>query len=182
MEERPEKNRFVITFAITGPESTGKTLISEFLGKKLNGLVIPEYARDYLSGKNGKYSYKDIEIIGRMQINQRKTVDEKKYKIVILDTWLIITKIWFIEVYGKYPGWIDKAIQQFPVDLYLLCKPDIPWIHDPLRENGGEKRKYLYNRYLEEINQIKIPVGIVSGTYKQRLDNAFEIVKSHIIK
>jgi len=164
---------------VTGPESTGKTLISEYLAKNLNGFLVPEFAREYITVLKRKYTYNDIEFIARMQIKQRKDIDKRSFDYVIFDTWLIITKIWFSEVYGKYPAWIDEAINNLSVDLFLLCKPDIPWIPDPVRENGGERRLYLFEKYKEEIIKTHTPYEIISGVNEVRYINALENVKKH---
>jgi nicotinamide riboside kinase len=169
----------VITIAITGPESTGKTSISEYLALAFNGIWIPEYARHYMKKINRPYTFEDIIKIGITQINQRKEAETKEPDFIFLDTWLIITKIWFLEVFKKCPHWIDEAIVNNPVDLYLLCEPDIPWIPDPLRENGEEKRKYLFERYLNEIIKTGVPYELVSGTEEFRNLNARSKVKMH---
>jgi nicotinamide riboside kinase len=172
----------VITIVVTGPESTGKTLLAEFLAKKLDGCWIPEFAREYMNKINRPCTYKDLEIIAQTQVNQRKEAETKSFDFIILDTWLIITKIWFIEVYGRFPEWIDETIINKPVDLYLLCEPDIPWIPDPLRENGGERRKYLFDRYLEEIKKTATPFEIVSGVNEVRYNSALSKVKLYFTK
>ncbi len=169
------------TIAVTGPESTGKTLISEFLAKELNGYWIPEFAREYIIKINRPYTYKDLEIIAKTQIKQRKEAEAHFNNYIILDTWLIITKIWFDEVYGKYPEWLEETIYNQPVDLYLICEPDIPWIPDTVRENGGEKRKYLFERYLYEIKKTRVPFDLISGINEDRFKNALSIVKRHFI-
>ena len=171
-----------MTIVVTGPESSGKTMISEFLAKKLGGTWIPEFAREYISKLNRSYIYSDLEIIARTQIEQRKVTESDLKEFLILDTWLIITKIWFIEVYGRFPEWIDETIIKQPVDLYLLCEPDIPWIPDPLRENGGERRKYLFGRYLDEIKKIRVPYEVVTGVNDDRYNNALSKVKLHYKK
>jgi nicotinamide riboside kinase len=167
----------VITIVVSGPESTGKTSISEFLTEKLGCLLIPEFARDYIIRLNRKYNYTDIELIAREQVKQRKELNGKSEKMVICDTWLIITKIWFLEVFGRYPVWIDDALAELPVDLYLLCKPDIPWIPDPVRENGGRKRDYLFEKYRDEIIKIGASFEIISGKGQLRFENALKKVK-----
>ena len=171
----------MITIVLTGPESTGKSLLSEFLAKKLDGIWIPEFAREYISKINRPYTYSDLEFIAKTQINQRKVAERKVKEFLILDTWLIITKIWFIEVYERFPEWIDETINNYPVDLYLLCEPDIPWVPDPLRENGGERRNYLFRRYFDEIMKTGVPYEIVSGVNDGRYNNALNKVKMNFM-
>jgi nicotinamide riboside kinase len=169
----------VITIVVTGPESTGKTNIAGFLSAKMHCLMIPEYARTYVTNLNRGYTYRDVEIIAREQIRQRTGLDQSRHKMVIHDTWLIITRIWFLEVYGNCPVWVDDALNALPVDLYLLCKPDIPWIPDPVRENGGLRRKYLFEKYRDEIIKRSAKFEIVSGKGDRRFENALEKVMLH---
>ena len=161
---------------VTGPESTGKTNISDFLAHELNADWIPEYARYYVSSLRGKYSYRDIENIAEKQIRDYREYTKSESGIVIFDTWLIITKVWFDMVFGKYPAWLDEKIEELPIDLYLLCAPDIPWESDEVRENGGESRLHLFNRYKEEILALDVPLKIISGNGPARNHLALKAV------
>lgn len=167
------------TIVVTGPESTGKTVISEYLSGRLGCTWIPEYAREYIGGLNRPYKYSDLEHIAGIQVQQRKELEEKGASMLILDTWLIITKVWFQEVFNKYPGWLDKEINEGKIDLFLVCSTDIPWIPDPLRENGGEKREYLMKRYIEEIKKTGSNYSIISGSGSERCQNAFYAATIH---
>ena len=165
---------------ITGPESTGKTTLAEALAQRLNALLIPEYARSYVEQLNRPYTYSDVEMIARHQIDEeRKFSDSDRSGILLMDTWLIITKVWFEVVYGKAPEWIEKQIASDDIDLFLVCAPDIPWIADPIRENGGEMRLKLFDRYIKEIESHGFAYEIVSGSGEFRLQNAWILLKSH---
>ena len=165
------------TIVITGPESTGKTLLSEYLARELHCPWIPEYAREYVGTLERPYSYKDLEHIFEMQVSLRLEMEKSNVEFLILDTWLIITKIWFLEVFKKYPLLMDREIEKHRVDLYLVCKPDIPWLPDPLRENGGEKRDYLLIKYMEEIKKTKSNFVLIGGVGEERLRIALLAVK-----
>ena len=174
MESRSEKS--IVRIVVTGPESTGKTNISDFLASHLNALWVPEYARFYVSSLRNKYTYRDIEHIARKQIDDYTKYTGKGKGIVIFDTWLIITKVWFDVVYGKHPDWLDKKIEQLPIDLYLLCAPDIPWESDGVRENGGKIRDMLFDRYKKEIEALHVPLQIISGSGDSRFQSALRVV------
>ena len=98
------------TIVVTGPESTGKTTLTEALALQLNATWIPEYARSYIEKLQRPYHYQDLENIAQHQIHQ-----EKKYSkianngILLMDTWLIVTKVWFEVVYGNSPGKIHLS-------------------------------------------------------------------------
>ncbi len=70
-----------------------------------------------------------------------------------------------------------KKSVELPVDLYLLCAPDIPWKADNVRENSGESRELLFNRYKEEITALNTPLKIISGNGAGGTRMALDAVK-----
>jgi len=180
MEKRSE--RAITRIVVTGPESTGKTNISDHLAKYFNALWIPEYARYYVSNLQNKYNYSDIVNIAQKQIDDYIKFSSGKSGLIIFDTFLIITKVWFDEVFHRYPSWLDQNIQELKIDLYLLCAPDIPWKSDTVRENGGIKREYLFNRYRDEIEKLNLPYFIISGSGSERYDSAVKLVEKFLKK
>ena len=161
---------------ITGPESTGKSDLSVYLADRFKGKAIPEFARTYISELNRDYTYSDIEIIAREQYETWKS-HEKSSHLVFFDTHLIITKIWFLWLYKKYPDWLDKAINETSTCLCLLCNYDIPWRPDPLRENGGEAREKLFYLYKSELEKNKINYHIIKGVGEERFKYARKVVQ-----
>jgi NadR type nicotinamide-nucleotide adenylyltransferase len=169
------KNKLVI---VTGPESTGKTSIALKLSEKFNGEYMPEYARSYISSLNRMYNVDDILHIAEYQKNDFDKVQAlESDKYFFIDTYLIITKIWFLWHAGKYPLWIDKAIKSSNNCLYLLCAPDIEWQADGVRENGGENRMKLFEAYKQELINNKLPFQVVTGINGVRYENAVNFVK-----
>jgi nicotinamide riboside kinase len=172
MEKRVENIRNIV---VTGPESTGKTELVRFLASRLDCQWVPEYARRYVEELKNTYSYSDIERIAKKQIEDyhRYTSEQDR---VIFDTWLIITKVWFQQVYDNYPGWIEENLRKLRVDFYLICSTDLEWKPDPVRENGGARREELFNIYLNEIKKTEVPYGIVNGHGNERFWNALKLL------
>ena len=83
-------------------------------------------------------------------------------------------------VFDASYDWIDDALRQSSIDLYLLCYPDIPWEPDPLRENGGPMRKRLYGMYKSTLVDYGIPYRIIRGNGDERINNAIFAVQEHI--
>ena len=167
---------------VTGPESTGKTTLTEALAANLDVPWIPEYARSYVEGLNRPYTYQDVETIARFQIRKEEEMTLSSLNgILLMDTWLIMTKVWFEVVYGSYPDWIEQYISTSKIDLFLICKPDLPWIADPVRENGGEMRNILFGKYCREIDLHGFPWAIVEGTGEIRFRNALQLLEHHHI-
>jgi len=169
-----------VNIVITGPESTGKTELAKYLADRYDGFLIPEYAREYIENLSRPYTYADVEKIAEKQIRQQELSLNQGKKIVFFDTWLVITKIWFLEVFGEHPSWVDHKLKSISIDLYLLCAPDIPWIPDRVRENGGERRDYLFSRYIMEIENLDVRYQIISGSGMSRFKRAVELINKHL--
>ncbi|WP_163717935.1 AAA family ATPase [Mangrovibacterium lignilyticum] len=163
---------------LTGPESTAKSTLSKQLANHFGGRDFPEFARNYLSGKTGEYGYEDVEAITRGQLAQYDEAMADKAEYQFFDTWLIVTKVWFDWVYKRQPLWLEPAITDHPVNLYLLCKPDIPWEPDPLRENGGEVRSKLYDIYKQEFQKRNLSFLEIGGEGDDRLKNAIDAINN----
>lgn len=146
---------------IIGPESTGKSILAHELAQQFNGTYVPEYAREYIEKKGTReVTYDELCEIAKYQIEQIKSITGET---VFYDTELIVTKIWFEYAFGHVPEWLDEAILRYPMDLYLLTAPDIPWQSDPARYNGSDAiRQELFDRYETEIQALNIPYYIIT--------------------
>jgi len=166
---------------IIGPESTGKSTLAKYLANRYQGIYVPEYAREYMESlpPSYQYTYDDVLRIARHQVEQLRTyTSNKNYEnnasnanyenngaasdrpVVFFDTELIITKVWFLHKYGTCPDFLEEALHTYPMDVYLLCYPDLPWVYDPVRENP-DLRQYLYDWYEREIQSLDVPYYIV---------------------
>ncbi|MEN8228614.1 MAG: ATP-binding protein [Bacteroidota bacterium] len=160
---------------ITGPESTGKSDLSAALASSYGGVVVPEYAREYIEHLGRPYEYDDLEHIARQQVKEYEASEQLR-NWIFFDTWLIITRVWFEVVYGSIPAWIDDRIRQARFDMVLLCGTDLPWIFDPVRENGGEKREKLLEKYKYELDRFGLEWALVTGTGHERLNQAMKLI------
>jgi len=172
----------VIKVVITGPESTGKSTLCEQLARHYETIFIPEYARYYVENLGRSYTFEDVEHVARTQINEIKKYERIANKILFLDTYLIITKVWFDVVYKKCPAWVVNAIKQTDIDLFLLCDTDIPWKPDGVRENGGEMREKLFNIYQHELEEFGFLYSVLKGEGEKRLENAISVIDDFIKK
>jgi NadR type nicotinamide-nucleotide adenylyltransferase len=166
---------------ITGPESTGKSVLTRQLANYYQALYIPEYAREYIEELNRPYNYNDIEHIAHRQIADLEQYKNKATGMLFLDTYLIITKVWFDVVYKSCPQWVIDQINKKEIDLYLLCKADLPWEPDNVRENGGAMRDVLFEKYKENLESFGLNYRIISGEGNERLENAVFAINSFFV-
>lgn len=149
---------------IIGPESTGKSTLAHYLARRYEGVYVPEYARDYVARlAPAAYTYDDVCAIARYQIAQLEQIAQENTNAkYFFDTELIVTRVWFDYKYGAAPAWLLEAMQRYKMDVYLLLYPDLPWVADPVRENGGDDiRGELFLRYEQEIQALDVPYYII---------------------
>lgn len=164
---------------LTGPESTGKSTLSSQLAQMYNTVMVPEFAREYINHLDRPYSYTDIEKIAIGQLKSGEELLNKARYFLFYDTHLVIIKIWFLLKFREYPPWIDSELRKRKIDLFLLCDYDLPWKPDPLRENGGEMRRILFNLYKAELEYYEYPYFVISGNEEERLNNAKHALLSY---
>ena len=145
----------MMRIGIIGPESTGKTTLAKELAERYQGIYVPEYAREFVEKKGStEVTWDELCEIAKKQIERLAIRDEG---LVVFDTELIITKVWFDYAFGRWPEWLDKAIKQYPMDVYVILYPDLPWVPDPARSNGSDEiRMELFERYKQEVEALGI--------------------------
>ena len=156
---------------IIGPESTGKSTLASYLAHRYGGVLVPEHAREYMEKRAcaSAYTYEDVVNIAQQQVQQLQNsnhggiTEGYRSNVVFFDTELIITKVWFLHKFGKCPEFVEKALHDYPMDVYLLCYPDMEWVPDPVRENP-DIREYLFDWYEREIQALGIPYYIIRHT------------------
>ena len=161
----------MLRIGIIGPESSGKSTLARQLADALGAFYVDEYAREYVEKLDRDYTYNDVVAIAKKQIEQLDA--DYPSPIVLFDTELIITKVWFEHKYGTCPEFVDDYLSEHPLDFYLLCAPDLPFEPDPVRENP-HIREELFARYLELVKQSAVPYSIITGTGEQRVRNAIK--------
>ena len=100
-------------------------------------------------------------------------------QLLFIDTDQYVMKVWCEYVFGDCHNWILRRIAERPYDLYLLCKPDLPWVADTLREYPDEKpRKELYHIYRDILLNQPVSWAEINGSHNQRFKLAKNAVMS----
>jgi len=167
---------------VIGPESTGKSTLCGYLADYYKTLWCPEFAREYLLKNGTTYTIDDLITIAKGQLDAvhkhievlQSQIDQTGIvKPLIIDTDMYVMKVWAEYVFGTCPTFILDEINKQDYDLYLLCKPDIPWVKDELREYPDEKpRQELFQIYKDILINQQTPWVEISGSFESRNQKA----------
>ncbi len=169
-----------------GPESTGKTTLSEDLSAYFNEPLVKEYMREYLQEiwdkENRICEPQDIIPIAEGQMAMENRLSEEAEDILICDTNLLELKVYSEAYYNGYcdPLLLKHALNHY-YDLYFLTYIDVPWTPDDLRDKPHD-REGMFRRFKNELDQHQKPYMILEGDRKQRLNKAVEKINQLLKK
>lgn len=171
----------MLRVALTGPESTGKTTLSQQLAAHYGTHWVPEYARGYLDarGIGLDYTLADIDAIARGQLAAEDAAAAEAealgLPVLFCDTELLVIKVWAEHSFGQCPGWVEAEMARRRYDLVLLLDTDIPWAPDPQREHP-HLRRYFFELYHRELSGQLSNFAVISGDAAHRLEQACFLV------
>ncbi|MCL6267520.1 DUF4301 family protein [Flagellimonas myxillae] len=166
----------LIKVVLFGPESTGKTTLSQQLARQYNTVWVPEYAREYLQNKwnNERKTCepKDLLPIAEGQIRLENDLTQKATDVLICDTDLLETKV-YSEAY--YLGHCDPLLEKYALentyDLYFLTYIDTPWEPDDLRDKPNERQR-MFDYFHDTLKKYDRNFVILKGDKATRLATA----------
>ena len=172
---------------VIGPESTGKSSLCEGLAAHYQTGWVREYAREYLLAHGMNYSFEELKTIAQGQLALEdegvkmvlgKVGVEAGAPILFIDTDMYVMKVWSEFVFGRCDSWILDQIGKRQYDAYLLCKTDLPWVKDELREYPDlVSREKLYHIYRDLLINQSTPWAEIGGQEDQRLEAAIAEVE-----
>jgi NadR type nicotinamide-nucleotide adenylyltransferase len=170
----------IVKIAIIGPESTGKSTLVQLLATHFNAPFVPEFARTYLKKKHPpNYDFADLEAIARGQISAMAEAEKRAEKRVFFDTDLITLHIWALDKFGKPIPFVEANLKKLKANFYLVCKPDIPWQPDPLREDAT-RRDLLFEWNMHVLEGLDANSAVISGMGDARLKSAITAVSKFL--
>jgi NadR type nicotinamide-nucleotide adenylyltransferase len=189
MEKKSKAKYMLKKIVIIGPESTGKSTLCQQLAQHYETTWCPEFAREYLLTNGRNYEFDDLLTIAKGQLaledeyadtlerNSLPLLEKGGHLPIFIDTDMYVMKVWCQFVFGKVHDFVLENIAKRKYDLYLLCKVDLPWVKDELREYPDiATREKLYQLYKNILQNQPVPWVDVSGTYEERLAKAIAAV------
>jgi NadR type nicotinamide-nucleotide adenylyltransferase len=161
---------------VTGSECTGKTTLASELAAHFGTSWSPEYVRHYLDAKQAPLTLADVDAIARGQMVAEEDAARSASGIVLHDTDLLSTVVYSRHYYGRCPDWVERAARERRAALYLLLRPDVPWVADPQRDRG-EERPQMHALFLAALREFRAPFREVGGTWTERRARARDAIQ-----
>jgi NadR type nicotinamide-nucleotide adenylyltransferase len=169
----------MLKVVVIGPESTGKSTLSEQLAAHYQTVWVREYARQYLEQIGRPYHQNDLLNIAKGQLALEDELAQKADRLLICDTDLHVIKVWSEHKYGHCDPEILHQLATRHYDLYLLTYIDIPWEEDPQREYPDPAmREHFYNVYRDLVKASGAPWVEIKGSFEDRKASAIAAVDS----
>lgn len=168
--------------AVIGPESTGKSTMSNFLAKRYKTIAVPEYARYYCKDLNRNYTLQDEVNMFYGQIAlEESIIPLANNNLLICDTTILTIKVWCDHLFNFTPKQVIDEIADRKYDGYLLMDIDLPWEDDPLRDFPN-LRQHFMEIWKKELTHLSADFIIVSDLGETRLQNGYNAVQKLLSK
>lgn len=176
------KSKLIKRVAIMGPESVGKSTLTQKLAKEFNTNFVEEYGRTVYEQNGNKIYLNDfIDIsIGRQRIEDK--IIQSSNNIIFCDTEDITTYI-FLKMFFPNSDINDeyfknKISKSKKYDLYILLKPDCDSIQDGTR-SFLESREEHYNVIKSNLIDNECNFVEIGGDWNNRFNKSVEFIKNY---
>ena len=168
----------MIKIVVTGSESTGKTTLAHQLGRHYDAPVSQEFVRTYVAHA-GTPGFSDHGPIARGPMANEDAALGRATRLVVLDTDLVSTVVYCEHYFGRAPQWIIDAASARAAQLYLLMRPDVPWIADGVRDRG-HRREEMHALFEETLRRLQLSFVEISGDWDGRFAGAVRAIDALI--
>lgn len=164
---------------IFGPESTGKTTLANWLAQRFEGLVVPEYARTYLRGREKDFGLEDMSWIAQAQRASEEASARRGRPLIFCDTDPLTTALWSQELFGEVPQAVEQAAEHNPYDVTLLLNVDVPWEQGPLRLRPHNRTQF-FAQCRDALERRGRPFVTISGSWDERRERAVHAITNFL--
>lgn len=175
---------FTKGFLITGPESTGKSTLTERLAQHFNTIGVQEYARQWIDNHNGEWEFKDLDTFAQVQMDHIYWAKRRANKVFFTDTNQIATEI-FSKAYFDMVSPNVRGKVRFHskdnIDFAFLMDVDCPWVDDGQRDFPDQAvRQFMLSEHERYLKDLGIPYMTLSGSWDEKFNKAVAHVE-HVL-
>ncbi|MEH3023913.1 MAG: AAA family ATPase [Pseudomonas oryzihabitans] len=163
---------------LTGPESSGKSWLTQVLSERFGGVRVDEYVREYCELHGTDTTLADVAVIAREQLRREDAARAAAPALILLDTHLLSNLLWSRLLFGTAPAWLEPALLARRYDLHLLLDPrGVDWQDDGQRCQPEPEARlaFFYNcrGWLRDHGQSVLEIA---GDWSEREDAALAAV------
>ena len=166
--------------AFVGPESTGKTTLSQTMATLHHTEWVREYMRLYLQEKWDKQravcTWEDLLPIAKGQVHLENEALSKAKQYLFCDTCLLELVIYSYIYYGKCEPIIEQHALSHKYDHIFLTYIDTPWVADDLRDKPHE-REEVFAFFKDFLEKKSIPFHLLKGNIDDRVEQINQKLK-----
>lgn len=164
---------------LIGPESSGKTTLAAALAAHFGAPWVPEAARRFVETDPTPLSAATVAPIARLAMSLDDAARASAPPLLIHDTDLVSTVVYARHYYGDCPAWIEAEARVRRAELYLLCRPNLPWEADGVRDRP-HAREELFVAFRDELARIGATVTIIAALGPEREREAIAAVRDRL--
>lgn len=165
----------LIRVAVIGPESTGKTTLTQALAQHFHTEWVPEYMREYCQKLWDEQQVvcrqQDLLPIAIGQIQAENRLLATAQRFLFCDTCLWELVVYAYLYFGECPRELEEAALASHYEVVFLTDIDVPWVADDLRDKPQE-REHVLAQFDAFLQRNGITFTVLSGTHESRLQQA----------
>lgn len=179
------KYNYVKRVAIMGPESVGKSTLTQLLAEHYDTNYLEEWGRVVYERNNNHLELEDFIKISKERAQKEENLLKSSNKIFFTDTedltTFIFSKMYYPNDWTNIKYYFDNQLLNFPkYDIYILLKPDCEKVQDGTRM-FLETRWEHYNTIKQELIDRNLKFVEISGSWEERLLKSIEEINNHIL-
>lgn len=157
---------YVKKVVVLGTESTGKTVMSQYLSDAFGATLVLEAGRTLIQNSNS-FSLEDLYKVVEHHTENVRQASMGDSPLVIIDTDLHITNSYARFTFGQTLSIADEIYKINKADLYLYLNNDVPYIQDGTRLHR-EQRDLLDISHRNILNERQVELVEVRGAWAER--------------
>lgn len=171
----PVRAYYAKRVCVFGPESTGKSTLTEALASHYGTVFVPEYARTHIMANGGQVHAHDMLPIARGQLASEYALARRCDRVLFSDTDVLATTLWSEALFGHVDPELVALSTGQHFDLTLLLDVDVPWVEDAVRYLPNERESF-FSRCEEALAQQGRHVVLLQGSWDERFRTATRAV------
>ncbi|MBX3173585.1 MAG: ATP-binding protein [Gemmatimonadaceae bacterium] len=163
---------------LTGPEASGKTTLARTLADALAAPCVPEASRLVAEALRPEgLSAETVAPIAQLGMRLDDEARLREPDVIVYDTDLVSTVVYARHYYGEVASWIVDEARARRADLYLLCRPDLPWTPDGVRDRPTG-REAMFDAFRDALTELGARVVEIGGVGEARTEAARAAVEA----